>query len=607
MADTHRALKSPAHRRRDKRREAEPETRSKTSLDDGYESVPTGTNWLIRRSNGPEGAARTFASGLAGEPGKDVVVVDLPQHFDTGVLEGVATVMPVNSPELHIVFGRPIPEEVGIGSWLAQRLNKPVTIADGHPSPATGGRLFIGAGKGRGWVRHTPDGGKRVISRRFPRPPWEEHLRHAQLITGTTAVVEQTPFGFWIRPPMDEWQLSAYRSQLAAESSVSLHILAVVVGIPGEAVPDSSAVDHFWDSLPAVVRPSVRFMEIRIPRSGDAHPASTLRAGRLAPSRAIRHGSSPDDPESGTAPSPEVEISTTPIAAPRRPVRDQGDAEEPSWRPPDPAAACAQLLHAGWPAAGLPVLERAALFVRDLLTRRPDLRRGVDALGFADLVALRVFLTRRQADDFLSGPRWDQLAMSLDRAIRRFPVYSGTTGFGVHLPSVGGHPYVEGRIITEPAPQMTYLMGREPRDKQTEFLIWSSSGRHVALLRPDIPDQVVFAPGTRFKVLQVQDGDKVVLLREVSPDEGRSTAIGLDKRAQHALHQARRERARDLATGLYAPTSDDGIVQPPGYAPSVAGAFGTVSSREAGRPAPPLPEGGAVAARSHNAACGDDR
>jgi hypothetical protein len=54
----------------------------------------------------------------------------------------------------------------------------------------------------------------------------------------------------------------------------------------------------------------------------------------------------------------------------------------------------------------------------------------------------------------------------------------------------------------------------------TDVLLWSLTARRTALVVPDLPDRLLFAPDTRFKVLRTVGGDRpAVMMREMAAAE----------------------------------------------------------------------------------------
>jgi hypothetical protein len=167
------------------------------------------------------------------------------------------------------------------------------------------------------------------------------------------------------------------------------------------------------------------------------------------------------------------------------------------------------------------------------LTVMPGLRmqnRSEDAV--ADLIAVRCFLT---LDDGPLSWTWleRQLAAGSDDAsaylsclasgLRRLPSYRGVVvrDAGVLPPEARALP--PGRELCEAGPVGALSLDGAPPPSGDRYLIWSLTGRRVrSLLAPAAAqgtgEEIVFAPGTRFRVLGTQGppGAVAVLLREVA-------------------------------------------------------------------------------------------
>jgi hypothetical protein len=140
----------------------------------------------------------------------------------------------------------------------------------------------------------------------------------------------------------------------------------------------------------------------------------------------------------------------------------------------------------------------------------------------------------------------------------------------------------EGRLVTEWGFAAARTNVEAASAGNTDFLIWSMTARRTSLLDPDRPDQVIFVPGTSFKVLRLdEDGVRPsVLMRELLPSEigtdGKVDAarVPLDEVALHGLQQA---------VQVVASVKDVGAAEP---APGSGWPPGLLST---GRSAPPAP------------------
>jgi hypothetical protein len=167
-----------------------------------------------------------------------------------------------------------------------------------------------------------------------------------------------------------------------------------------------------------------------------------------------------------------------------------------------------------------------------VLAENPGLRAGAaenPADLLTDLVALRLYLsgTAQQLDDAVRGgtigphvPFGRCVAAGLDR----LPSYRGATRLRATLADPEWQWYRKRHVVTEWAFCAAQTSGRHRLTGTVEFRIWSMTGRRTTLLEQRVPGQVLFLPGTNFKVLQVNDdGHREVLMRELSVTE-----IGVD-------------------------------------------------------------------------------
>lgn len=144
----------------------------------------------------------------------------------------------------------------------------------------------------------------------------------------------------------------------------------------------------------------------------------------------------------------------------------------------------------------------------------------------------------------------------LASALRRLPSYRGMALRGGDAD--GPAPKV-GTLIQEPGP-LSALAGSSalPSGVSTRYAIWSVTGRKVRQLldRPGGSpyDEIVFVPGTGFRVLGVRTGpagSSVVLLRELPGHatvymDGAEELSGLDLKALRQLEEA---LEKDLPVG----------------------------------------------------------
>ncbi|MEW1773100.1 hypothetical protein [Streptomyces sp. NPDC086777] len=170
--------------------------------------------------------------------------------------------------------------------------------------------------------------------------------------------------------------------------------------------------------------------------------------------------------------------------------------------------------------------------VSRVMSESPGLRgrsRTEAADALTDLVAVRLYLSgdARRADAAVRaavpGPHVP-LARCVTAGLRRLPSYRGPALLRTRLGAAERAWYREGALVTEWAfcHARTSLHPGPRGSDATDVLIWSMTARRTSSLDPDVPDRVVFLPGTVFKVLRA-DGP-AVLMRELSPSEASEAA-----------------------------------------------------------------------------------
>ncbi|MEU7467510.1 hypothetical protein AB0A94_02915 [Streptomyces sp. NPDC044984] len=182
----------------------------------------------------------------------------------------------------------------------------------------------------------------------------------------------------------------------------------------------------------------------------------------------------------------------------------------------------------------VPDWERHAAAVARTLTRLPALRGQQMEAARADLVAAHAYLTtsegplnhRELLRDLRTGEgRLSAYAACLASALRRLPSYRGVALRGAAAEG-GGEPPEVGRLLQDPGPLSALAAsGPLPGDRPVAYAVWSVTGRKVRQLlnraeeAQDSPEEVVFAPGSGFRVLGTRDvaGSTTVLLRELPP------------------------------------------------------------------------------------------
>ncbi|MEU9348157.1 hypothetical protein AB0D74_43885 [Streptomyces sp. NPDC048278] len=198
--------------------------------------------------------------------------------------------------------------------------------------------------------------------------------------------------------------------------------------------------------------------------------------------------------------------------------------------------------------------DTAVAFVSRVLSESPGLHGGPRssvAEALTDLAAIRLYLSGATwAIDAAiragtAGPHVP-LARCAASGLRRLPSYRGATMVRTTLTAAERGWYQEGKVVTENSFLAAVSTVRRGMPGNTDVLVWSLTARRTALVAPDLPDRVLFAPGTRFKVLRTEGGDRpVVMLRELAAaefDEHGRTGDGrvpLDEIALAGLEQVR--------------------------------------------------------------------
>ncbi|MFF3838753.1 hypothetical protein [Streptomyces sp. NPDC001930] len=152
-------------------------------------------------------------------------------------------------------------------------------------------------------------------------------------------------------------------------------------------------------------------------------------------------------------------------------------------------------------------------------------RRTGDISALADLAAVRLYLAEEWAwvDPMLldGNPGAHMpLARCVSSGLRRLPGYRGPAiaRIGVTDALLGWYrrnPVLVDRGFWSAASSPAALGAAGPG-----YLVWSLTGRRTDPIDPYAPGRLVFAPGTRFKVLGVIDGrEPRVMMREMFPQE----------------------------------------------------------------------------------------
>ncbi|MFB7781084.1 hypothetical protein [Streptomyces bauhiniae] len=214
------------------------------------------------------------------------------------------------------------------------------------------------------------------------------------------------------------------------------------------------------------------------------------------------------------------------------------------------------------------------------LQREPDLGRNhFPETVLAGLLAARLQLTVHRQRTEHGRPAYEvptPTASALE-GLTLLPAHHGVVALRTDLTEAETRWYRTHRQIVEPAVCSASLTGTPGRAGNTDILIRSVTGRRTALLEPELPDRVLFPPGTRFEVLdvRVRQGQRtIVLMRELPPGP---PADGTGRAALRELDEALRLWRADEAGGLVRYGTPDPFARPPGLgspapAPDEAGA-----------------------------------
>ncbi|WP_371503121.1 hypothetical protein OG871_38125 [Kitasatospora sp. NBC_00374] len=175
--------------------------------------------------------------------------------------------------------------------------------------------------------------------------------------------------------------------------------------------------------------------------------------------------------------------------------------------------------------------DSAAGALARVLSVAPGLRgdaRKPSEETLTDLVAVRLLLSAG-GDRIAAAVRGGTVGAHVPLArcayagLGRLPSHRGAAYLRAEVTEAQWQWYRERRTVTEWGFASALDSARPGLPGTVEFLLWSVTARRTALLEPDLPDRVVFLPGTAFKVLAVAEAEgeapRTVLLRELAPSE----------------------------------------------------------------------------------------
>ncbi|MEU9336722.1 hypothetical protein AB0D49_26750 [Streptomyces sp. NPDC048290] len=190
----------------------------------------------------------------------------------------------------------------------------------------------------------------------------------------------------------------------------------------------------------------------------------------------------------------------------------------------------------------------------------------------ADLAALRLYLGGEWAwaePALHEGGTVARLPLTrcAAAALRRLPPYRGAAIVRTPVPASLASRFMDQAVVTDPGLWCALVSRADLGAGGPGYAVWSSTGRLMGEVDPYTPDRLVFAPGTRFKVLDVRGGrTPLVLLRDMSPSEPLTPAAGgdspdewLDRTAVAQLRTALEQSSAPTVTPFPGPRA-----RPPG-------------------------------------------
>lgn len=221
--------------------------------------------------------------------------------------------------------------------------------------------------------------------------------------------------------------------------------------------------------------------------------------------------------------------------------------------------------------------DAAASAVSRVLSQAPGLRGSRDSAAdaLADLAAVKLYLSgyARQVDQ---GARTGQVGPHVPfgrcvaAGLRRLPSHRGPAMLRAALGDAEWQWYGARGVLTDWAFCPTLAAGGWRLRGNVDFLIWSVTARRTELVDPAWGRQVIFLPGTSFRVLRVRSAQRrEVLLREIAPAEigadGRAEFMGpLDELAVAGLENASEAWAGERASGPLPGRYAHRFAHPPG-------------------------------------------
>ncbi|WP_282576677.1 hypothetical protein [Streptomyces lichenis] len=288
------------------------------------------------------------------------------------------------------------------------------------------------------------------------------------------------------------------------------------------------------DSLgrqPAAPAPTTSAPGIPTTHTATATAAGQATAtGASSPRPGLRHTPPPASPPTSPRPPSTPLLTTTPPATtpPSIPAPPSSAVAPVPERQSTDAERTAFLLLAE------EVWEGHSATVARTLTRLPALRDAEEVAVRTDLVALLLYLGvadgpmgHRELDRELraGGERLLPYAACLSSALHRLPSFQGPALRGAR-PAAASEPPRPGTVLRDPAAVTALPVGGVdgPGPAQAAYAIWSVTGRRIPAVpdaagAPTAPDEILFPPGSAFRVLDVRTDrpTPLVLLRQLPP------------------------------------------------------------------------------------------
>jgi hypothetical protein len=386
----------------------------------------------------------------------------------------------------------------------------------------------------------------------------------------------------------------------------------------------SSSADLSFDapSAPAAPAPEKpRPVALPTPAAPTAPPppAPTPQPADPQPVPVRQRPAATPVPETPAQPQPQPTVEAPPAPAPASAAKPATAAPASAKRRPAksavrvqpvPTAQCSVLPREGGLAKERDWLRRnlskqydaTASSVARILSEYPGLRAGSSASDMdvlTDLVALRLYLTGKIGglDDAVRAAQMGPhvpLARCAAAGLRRLPSYRGPLRTRVTLNGDQIRWYGNRPLITEWSFLPTVASPKLDLPGNAQILIWSMSARRTGLLDPSRPDQVVFEPGTSFKILSAgtgkDDGPEIRLREltrtEVAPDGTVQSMPGLDEFAVAALEEVGKAWRQEDPVERLPADRKDWFASPPGLLAPAASAGSAGAAKESGKGKP---------------------